>query len=82
MNDITGEFVKAEMVGAAVTSQKVVSMVMDECSVGRGLLAAAMAYIILAKSAPVDIPLEDLHEIIDSVHHLVSESEGQSRVIQ
>lgn len=82
MNDMTGEFIKNEMIGAANTSEKIVRLVMEDCSVGRGLLAGALAYVLLAKSAPVNVSLEELHDIVDSVYRLVSDAEGEGHVIQ
>ncbi len=68
---------------AAELSQKIVKLVMDDCeSVGRGLLAGAFAYAVLAKSAPIDIPKEDLHEILDMAYRMVQEAEGEGRVLQ
>ena len=75
--------VKEEVAAAADVAQKIVKMVMDgNESVGRGLLAGAFAYSILAKSSPVDVPLEDLHDILDAAYRMVTEAEGEGRVLQ
>jgi len=83
MKEARENFVKEELIAAADLAQKVVKLVMDDCdSVGRGLLAGAFAYAILAKSAPIDIPKEELHEIFESAYCMVHEAEGENRVLQ
>lgn len=77
------EIVKEELIAAAEMSQKIVRLVMAECdSVGRGLLAGAFAYAILARSSPMEVPQNDLHEIFDMVYRMVTEAEGEGRVLQ
>ena len=84
MDDSVVSFVKEEMMAAAEISQRVVKIVVDESdNVGRGLLAGAFAFAVLAKSAPVQIPLEDLHDMLDQVYRMVTEaSDGESHVLQ
>lgn len=83
MKEARENFVKEELMASAEKAQKLVKLVMaDGDSVGRGLLASAFAYVILAKSAPIDIPKEDLHEILDMAYRMVQEAEGEGRVLQ
>lgn len=83
MQFIDAEMVKEEMAEAVRASDMLTKMVMDECkTVGRGLLATAFTYAVLARACPVEVELQDLHDILDMAHRLVSESEGKDRVIQ
>ena len=75
--NMTG-FVREQMLASARIADKVHRLVVDESeSVGQGLLAAAIAYAILAKSSPQEVPADHLHEILDAAYQLVSDADRE-----